>query len=98
MGDCGMIIQQKIEAIYKLYPNVIRTVGDIAYDANDNEVSYDAEVIQTYVNSQAYITKRQAEYPNVLDYIDGVVKGDQEQIDAYIAACQAVKTKYPKPE
>jgi len=26
------------------------------------------------------------------------VKGDQAQIDAYIAACQAVKTKYPKPE
>ena len=30
------------------------------------------------------------------DYIDGVVKGDQAQIDAYIAACQAVKAKYPK--
>ena len=23
---------------------------------------------------------------------------NQAQIDAYIAACQAVKTKYPKPE
>ena len=34
----------------------------------------------------------------ITDYLDGVVKGDQEQIDAYIAACQAVKTKYPKPE
>ena len=32
------------------------------------------------------------------DYLDGVVKGDQVQIDAYIAACKAVKSKYPKPE
>lgn len=45
-----------------------------------------------------YGAKRAAEYPPITDYLDGVVKGDQAQIDAYIAACQAVKTKYPKPE
>lgn len=44
-----------------------------------------------------YQRKRTAEYPPITDYIDGVVKGDQAQIDAYIAACQAVKAKYPKP-
>lgn len=43
-----------------------------------------------------YAQKRVAEYPPITDYIDGVVKGDQAQIDAYIAACQAVKAKYPK--
>lgn len=41
---------------------------------------------------------RRNEYPPITDYLDGVVKGDQGQIDAYIAACQAVKLKYPKPE
>jgi hypothetical protein len=30
------------------------------------------------------------------DYLDGVVKGDQAQIDKYIADCLAVKVKYPK--
>lgn len=45
-----------------------------------------------------YAEKRRQEYPNVFDYIDGVVKGDQEQIDTYIAACKAVKLKYPKSE
>jgi hypothetical protein len=45
-----------------------------------------------------YIGNRAAEYPSVNDYLDGIVKGDQAQIDAYIAACQAVKAKYPKPE
>jgi hypothetical protein len=31
------------------------------------------------------------------DYLDGIVKGDQQQVDDYIAACLAVKEKYPKP-
>jgi hypothetical protein len=85
-------------AIYKLNPSVVTIRGDVAYDANNNVVVYDTEAVQAYVDAHAYIAKRQAEYPNLLDYIDGVVKGDQAQIDAYIAACQAVKTKYPKPE
>jgi hypothetical protein len=43
-----------------------------------------------------YAEKRAAEYPSMTDYLDGVVKGDQAQIDKYIADCQAVKAKYPK--
>ena len=45
---------------------------------------------------RTYAEKRAREYPPITDYLDGVVKGDQAQIDAYIAACQAVKAKYPK--
>lgn len=43
-----------------------------------------------------YVEKRAMEYPPMADYLDGVVKGDQAQIDNYIAACLAVKAKYPK--
>lgn len=46
----------------------------------------------------SYAMQRAGEYPPITDYLDGLVKGDQAQIDAYIAACQAVKAKYPKPE
>lgn len=45
-----------------------------------------------------YGQKRAAEYPPITDYIDGIVKGDEEQVQAYIDACLAVKAKYPKPE
>jgi hypothetical protein len=85
-----------IDAIYKLYPQVIRTVGDIAYDADGNEVAYDKVAVQAYVDAHAYIAKRAAEYPPVTDWLDGMVKGDQAQIDKYIADCLAVKAKYPK--
>jgi hypothetical protein len=39
---------------------------------------------------------RAKEYPDFKDYLDGIVKGDQAQIDKYIADCLAVKAKYPK--
>jgi hypothetical protein len=48
------------------------------------------------VHELTYAQKRAAEYPPMTDYLDGVVKGDQAQIDKYIADCQAVKAKYQK--
>lgn len=45
----------------------------------------------------AYRDQRAAEYPPMTDYLDGIVKGDQAQVQAYIDACLAVKAKYPKP-
>jgi len=84
------------DIIFKLNPSVVTIRGETAYDAEGNEVAYDKEAVQTYADSQAYIAKRAAEYPPMSDYLDGVVKGDQQQIDAYIAACLAVKAKYPK--
>jgi len=44
-----------------------------------------------------YQRDRAAEYPSINDYVDGIVKGDQAQVQAYIDACLAVKAKYPKP-
>ena len=85
-----------ISAIYKLYPQVKYTIDNVAYDADGNEVAYDKAAVQAYVDAHAYIAKRAAEYPPITDYIDGVVKGDQAQIDKYIADCLAVKAKYPK--
>lgn len=61
-----------------------------------------AQVIKTQElaeieSAKTYVEKRQAEYPPMTDYLDGVVKGDETKIAKYIADCQAVKAKYPKP-
>lgn len=60
-----------------------------------------AKAIQDAQNTELaktqYQRDRSAEYPSINNYIDGVVKGDQAQIQAYIDACLAVKLKYPKP-
>jgi hypothetical protein len=84
------------EAIRQLNPKIKVIRGDIAYDADGNEVAYDQAAVQAYVNAHAYIAKRASEYPPITDYIDGVVKGDQAQIDKYIADCLAVKQRFPK--
>jgi len=46
--------------------------------------------------ARTYAEKRAFEYPPFTDYLDGIAKGDQAQINKYIADCQAVKAKYPK--
>ena len=56
-----------------------------------------AEALRPVTPSLTYAQKRAAEYPPIADYLDGIVKADQAQIAKYIADCQAVKTKYPKP-
>ena len=86
----------KHEAIYKTNPTVVTIRGDEAFDAEGNPVTYDEAVVQAYIDAHSYIAKRQAEYPPMTDYLDGIAKGDQAQIAKYIADCQAVKAKYPK--
>lgn len=49
------------------------------------------------VPEPTYAELRAAEYPPMADYLDGIVKGDSVQVQAYIDACLAVKAKYPKP-
>ena len=39
--------------IYKLYPNVVRTVGDVAYDADGNEVAYDLQAVTAQAQKDA---------------------------------------------
>lgn len=53
---------------------------------------------QAEAAATAYQRDRAAEYPPVTDYLDGIVKGDQAQVQAYIDACIDVKIKYPKTE
>ena len=84
------------EAVYKTHPTVATIRANVAYDENDNAVQLDEAAVQAYIDANAYKAKRVAEYPPMTDYLDGVVKGDQAQIDKYIADCQAVKAKYPK--
>ena len=52
--------------------------------------------LQAEYDAQDYARKRKSEYPDIYDYMDGIVKNDQTQIDKYIADAQAVKSKYPK--
>ena len=57
-----------------------------AFEAQANEVERLNEIK----------AKRAKEYPDFKEYLDGIVKGDNAQIQKYINDCLAVKAKYPK--
>ena len=63
---------------------------------SEYEIQTEISRLEAEYTSTQYQRDRAKEYPPLTDYLDGVVKGDQAQIDKYIADCQAVKAKYPK--
>lgn len=62
------------------------------------------EVIVTNITSEYALKechiKRASEYPPITEFADAFVKlqgGDESFMEDYVAACLAVKAKYPKP-
>ena len=86
-----------IPALYAAYPQVVRTDGDNAYDADGNPVTYDKAVVQAYIDAHAYIENRRAEYPSIGDQLDALWKGGDAQTEM-LAKVMAVKAKYPKEQ
>ncbi len=84
----------KHSAIYKLYPNVITIRGDVAYDKDKQEVTYDSNAVEALVASEAYKDLRAAEYPAIADQLDYIYHNG---IDAWKTdMIDPVKAKYPK--
>ena len=74
----------------------------IGPDLNDEEVDL---IISEYFLGRIDVGKwrienygllRKRAYPDTAGYLDGIVKGDQDQIDKYRAECMAVKKRFPK--
>jgi len=95
---------RKIDAILSLVPNAQIVIRDdeIEWIVEPSNKPTRAEINAELVRLQAeyddkdYQRKRALEYPSIADYLDGIVKGDSVQVQAYIDACLAVKAKYPK--
>jgi hypothetical protein len=73
--------------------------GEVVEMTAEEITQRNAEVAQAEAEFAAtgYISQRQVAYPPIEDYIDGIVKGDTAQVQAYVDACLAVKAQFPKP-
>lgn len=76
----------------------------IGKDEDDNDI-IEEQLVHVYepieVDVSAwkianYAILRQAFYPNMAEYLDAVVKGDEEAQQDYIQACLHVKERFPK--
>jgi hypothetical protein len=83
----------KHDAIYATHLSVVTIRGDDAFDANGNPVTYDETAVQAYIDSHAYIAKRQQAYPSIADQLDILYHSG---FDAWKSAIQAVKEEFPK--
>lgn len=96
------------KALLKLRPGAKWTVDGNSYAGitwlddsqtkpSEEEINAELALQQVEIASTEYQRQRVVEYPPIEEYIDGVVKGDQAQIQAYIDTCLMIKRKYPKP-
>ena len=83
-----------VEAIHQLNPSIITIRGDVAYDANEQVVSYDLAAAEALVAANAYKDQRAAAYPSIADQLDQIY---HEGLDAWKSTILAVKAEYPKP-
>ena len=81
-----------IQAVYQLYPQVVVTRGNEAFDKDENPVAYDEAAVQAYIDANAYKGQRAAAYPSMADQLDLLYHGG---MDAWKAAITAVKEEFP---
>jgi ribosome-interacting GTPase 1 len=80
-------------AILKLNPTVVIIRGDVAYDANEQVVSYDLSAAEALVAANAYKEQRSTAYPSIADQLDTIY---HQGLDAWKATILAVKEEFPK--
>ena len=88
----------KHDAIIELYPNVKKIYGDIAYDIDDNEVSYDETAVNNLVLSREYKEQRKFEYPSIGEQLDMQYWDAVNGTTTWKDAIAQVKADNPKPE
>jgi hypothetical protein len=52
-----MINRELVSALYKLYPQIVTTQGDIAYDADGNKIAYDLAAVTAQAQKDACKTQ-----------------------------------------
>ncbi len=81
-------------AVYALYPTVVTVDDDAgAFDKDGNSVAINLELVNAWIDHNAYKRLRQAEYPSIPDQLDTLYHSG---LDAWKAQIKTVKDKFPK--
>ena len=89
------------EAVFALYPQVV-TVDDGAgaFDAEGNKVEIDLNLVNAWVNPEAYKFQRIKQYPRIADQLDmlwhAIDSGSLDKDSDFYKSLKAVKDANPK--
>jgi len=96
----ALIKNNKVELIsYEQTEGYVEVEDNVFADMikkSDGLFDYSDEFKAEHIKIDTFADKRLKEYPDFKEYLDGIVKGDDAQIQKYINDCLAVKAKYPK--
>ena len=85
------------DAIRKAYPAVVTTNDSLgAFDSSGNKITIEqskVDAARVELAKLDYQSKRQREYPSVVDQLDDIYHNG---IDAWKATIKTTKDKYPK--
>lgn len=86
----------KFQAIFKLYPQVTVIRGDVAYDENGNEVTYNNTAVEAEIAKNAYKEQRAMAYKPLAEQLDMQYWDAVNGTSTWKEHIDAVKAAHPK--
>ena len=86
----------KHQAIYKLYPNVTVIRGDVAYDKDEQEVTYDNNAVEALMAANAYKEARATAYAPLSEQLDMQYWDAMNGTETWLDHIRSVKEAHPK--
>jgi len=84
-------------AIYDLYPNVTRTVGEDAFDIDGNPVTYDRAAVEQHAQLMRARQSRAAAFTAEADPLFFQVQRGEVEQAVYDAKVAEIRSRYPYP-
>ena len=86
----------KHDAILKLYTNVVTIRGDVAYDKDEQEVTYDNNAVEAEVETNAYKEVRASAYAPLAEQLDMQYHDTMNGTETWLDHIRSVKEAHPK--
>jgi hypothetical protein len=85
------------QAIYQLNPSIVTIRGDVAYDANEQIVSYNLAAAEALVAANAYQRQRATAYPSIQEQLDMQYWDGVNGTTIWADTVAQIKSENPKP-
>jgi hypothetical protein len=86
-----------VDAIYALYPQVVRTVGEDAFDADGNPVAYNRQAVEAKAAEMQAQAARSAAYTTEADPLFFKAQRGEATIEEWQAKVAEIRSRYPYP-